>query len=196
MVVDCVESIFTSYCYFRPRTTVAWNDFLDWEVESRFRTGVIWSVFNYIADFDAKFDAPLVIYKLVPNVFVMRVMELLMVYQLVDAWLKLEALKVSQNEFKVLLTNALKWFCQVSPDLVVLRRAGVENNSFVSVIKNRDLHKAAYHSDNFIKLRLSNISIWNKVKSEPRFAWLVLNIVWQRIMIFVLVYFERPDSWH
>jgi hypothetical protein len=74
---------------------------------------------------DVKFDAPLVIYKSVPDIFVVRVVELLVVDQLVDARLKYEALKVSQNEFEVLLANAFKRLCQVSPNLVVLRRAGV-----------------------------------------------------------------------
>ena len=74
---------------------------------------------------DVKFDAPFVIYKSVPDIFVVRIVELLVVDQLVDARLKHEALKVSQNEFEVLLANAFKRLCQVSPNLVVLRRAGV-----------------------------------------------------------------------
>lgn len=74
---------------------------------------------------DVKFDAPLVIYKSVPDIFVVRIVELLVVDQLVDARLKHEALKVSQNEFEVFLANAFKRLCQISPNLVVLWRAGV-----------------------------------------------------------------------
>lgn len=111
--------------YFRLRTTIARNDFTDWEWKNSFLIGVWWLFFNHIANLDVKFDASLVIYKPVPDIFVVRIVELLVVDQLVDARLKHEALKVSQNEFEILLTNAFKRLCQVSPNLVVLRRAGV-----------------------------------------------------------------------
>jgi len=97
--------------YFRLCTTVARNDFPDWEWKNSFWTGVRWLFFNHIADLDVKFDIPLVIEKSVPDIFVVRIVELLVVDQLVDARLKHEALKVSQNEFEVLIANAFKRLC-------------------------------------------------------------------------------------
>ena len=85
MVVDWNESVHASNCDFRPRTTKAGNYFFDWEGEGSVWICVRWLFFNYIADLDTELYTSFLVQKFVSNVFVVRVVQLLVVDQLVDA---------------------------------------------------------------------------------------------------------------
>ncbi len=97
MVVNGGESVSTSQSNLWILAAYTRNYFLDWELE-RSVLLVIWAtafIFNHITDFDIQLDAPVVVDKSVPQVFVVSVVKSLWVNQLVDARIKQEALEVS-----------------------------------------------------------------------------------------------------
>ena len=108
---------------------------------------------NYVAYSGTQLYLTFLRGKFIVKMFVVCIMQIVFINQLVNAWFKHDAIKMSENKFEIFGTNTLKWLCEVSPNLFFIVSISIFYfYCFFTLFNNRYTCKTANWTNNLFKL--------------------------------------------